>query len=166
MYWLCVLDKHRCKSSFLTQLRWQETESRFFSFWELPILGFLQAGSSLCLCCVQPHHRCSRRDEAVLTGLAFTAQRATIAVTAPFTRGAWAPPSPLPARGRLWPCWSLSSAPETLRQHRNVLVERHFPLASCYTLLLALGALQLAIPFWVQWKVLVLIEFWIGWLFP
>lgn len=139
MYWLCALDKHTGKSSFLTQLWWQE-RADFFSF--------LSQGS-----CRQAPACTSAmsRDEAVLTGLAFTIERAMIAVTAPFTSGAWGPPAPLPAQGRLRLCCFLLITPKTLRQHRNVLVERYFPLASCYT-----GALQSTIPFQVRGKVLVL----------
>lgn len=74
-----------------------------------------------------------------------------MAVAAPVTCGAWGPPSPLPAQGRLRLCWSFTGAPETLRWEHTCPEAR--PSASCPT-----GALQTTIPFQGQREVLVLTE--------
>lgn len=102
----------------------------------------------VCLCHIQRQPWCSQRGEAVPAGLAFISERAGMD---PLPCGAQGPPSPLPAQGRRWPCWCLSSAPRTLRQHRKV-APRGPSLWLCSP-----GALPSTIPFQVHWKVLVLI---------
>lgn len=70
---VCLLDPHMHKPTFLTQLRWQQTKSRIFSHWDLH--GVSPA----------PAHTSSHSSrEAALTGLAFTAERAAMAVPASF----------------------------------------------------------------------------------